>query len=140
MLGLVIVTHGKLSSELLETVKLIMGEQKEVDTITLDANDSLDNLKEKVKKTVLRYRANGCIVLTDVLGGSPTNVCVDFLPEDWVRIICGVNLPMVISALQNRQNDDLAVVSKKIREGASKGIVDLKEFYQERRKKKVSAS
>jgi PTS system mannose-specific IIA component len=136
MLGIVIITHGKLSSELFETVKLIMGEQKDVVAITLGAGDSLDTLREKTREAVSRFRSSGCLVLTDVLGGSPANTCVDFLQEEWIRIICGVNLPMVISALQSRGGDDLAVVSRKVRDGAVKGIVDLKEFYQERQKKK----
>lgn len=136
MIGIVIITHGNLANELAGTVKLIMGEQKDIATVTLTAKDSIETLREHAMAAVHRFQDPGCLIMTDVLGGSPTNICVELLRTDWVRILCGVNLPMVMSALQYRETLELSALSAKVRDGAMKGIVDLKEFYQERAKKK----
>ncbi len=136
MIGLVIITHGALAKELVETAKLIMGESKEVIPVTLAANESLDTLREKSMKAVQQFKNTGCLVLTDVLGGSPTNICVEFLKTDWIRVLCGVNLPMVMAAINGRESLDLQTLAVKVREGAIKGIIDLKDFYEQRTKKK----
>ncbi|HNV72037.1 MAG TPA: PTS sugar transporter subunit IIA [Candidatus Ozemobacteraceae bacterium] len=137
MIGIVVITHGKLSEELKETARLIMGDQNDFHTVTFTARESLDALRAKAREAIDRFRDSGCLVLTDVLGGSATNVCVELLQEDWIRVITGVNLPMVMEALQNRQTLDLPNLSHKVRDGAARAIIDLKEFYQQRMKKKA---
>lgn len=136
MIGIVLITHGKLSEELRETARLIMGDQ-ELAAVTFSARESLDALRAKVREAVEPFRASGCLILTDVLGGSATNVCVELLKEDWVRVITGVNLPMVMEALQHRATLDLVNLSHKVREGAARAIIDLKDFYEQRMKKKA---
>ncbi|MFZ2958460.1 MAG: PTS fructose transporter subunit IIA [Candidatus Ozemobacteraceae bacterium] len=136
MIGVVIITHGNLASEMLETVKLIMGEHPAAVAVSFTARESIDTLRERAGKAVEMFRSEGCIILTDVLGGSATNVCVDFLKLEGIRVITGVNLPMVMEALQSREKLPLDALSKKIREGAARGIIDLKEFFAERAMKK----
>lgn len=136
MIGIVIITHGALSSELLSTVKLIMGQQQDLEAVALMPNESIDSLREKSHATVEKYLEKGCLIMTDVLGGSPTNISLELLKTDSVRVLCGVNLPMVMSALQHRDNLDLVTLTARVREGAAKGIIDLKSFYEERAKKK----
>jgi len=113
-----------------------MGDQKDLSAVTFAARESMETLKEKAFTAVDPYKECGCLVLTDVLGGSATNICVDLLKTDWVRILTGVNLPMVMEALNHRQNLDLTSLSRKVRDAAARGIIDLKDFYEERAKKK----
>ena len=136
MIGIVVITHGSFSKELIETVKLIMGEQKDLVAITLNAKDSLDTLREKAVQEINAFKDSGCLVLTDLVGGSPTNVCMEFIKTDWARVVCGVNLPMIMAALQSRDKVDLPTLVTRTRDGAIKGIIDLKAFYEERAKKK----
>ncbi|MBF0502580.1 MAG: hypothetical protein HQM09_20755 [Candidatus Riflebacteria bacterium] len=137
MIGVVIITHGNLAHEMFETVKLIMGEQAAATTVCFTARESIDTLRERAIKAVDEFRKGGCLILTDVLGGSATNVCAEFIKSDEVRVITGVNLPMVMEALQHRDSISLEALSKKVRDGAARGIIDLKEFFAERAKKKT---
>jgi PTS system mannose-specific IIA component len=136
MIGIVVVTHGRLAQEFLDTVKLIMGEQKDVTAVNLTAGDSLDALRERIATAIEPFKTEGCLILTDLLGGSPANVCVELIKNDWIRVLCGVNLPMVMAAANLRSTLDLTALSAKVRDGAAKGIVDLKSFYEERTRKK----
>ncbi|MBF0543547.1 MAG: hypothetical protein HQM08_03895 [Candidatus Riflebacteria bacterium] len=136
MIGIVVITHGNFSLELLETVKLIMGEQKNVSSVTFSPRESIETLREKALIEINKFKDTGCLVLTDVIGGSATNICVDFIKMDQVRVVTGVNLPMVMEALQHREKLAVVDLSRKAREGASKGIIDLSEFFLERSKKK----
>ncbi|HNW35835.1 MAG TPA: hypothetical protein PKM25_12930 [Candidatus Ozemobacteraceae bacterium] len=136
MIGLVLITHGTLSQVLVETVSMIMGPQPDLTAITFSARESIETLRQKAFDAIAPYRETGCLVMTDVLGGSATNICVEFLKTDGVRILTGVNLPMVMEAANHRNMTDLTAFAQRVRDGAARGIIDLKAFYEERAAKK----
>ncbi|MBF0405932.1 MAG: PTS mannose transporter subunit IIA [Candidatus Riflebacteria bacterium] len=137
MTGIVVISHGNLSLELLETVTLIMGEQKNASAVTFSPKESIETLREKALNEINKYiGSGGCLVLTDVLGGSATNICVDFIRMENVRVVSGVNLPMLMDAFQNREKLAVKELSQKVREGGAKGIIDLNDFFLERAKKR----
>jgi len=136
LIGLVLITHGTLSQVLVETVSMIMGPQPDLVAITFSARESIEMLRQKAADAIVPYRETGCLVMTDVLGGSATNICVEFLKTDGVRILTGVNLPMVMEAANHRNMSDLTAFAQRVREGAARGIIDLKAFYEERAAKK----
>jgi len=74
--------------------------------------------------------------MTDVLGGSATNICVELLKTDNIRVLTGVNLPMVMEAANHRNTTDVTALAQRSRDGAMRGIIDLKAFYEERMAKK----
>ncbi|HEY9069106.1 MAG TPA: hypothetical protein VIV61_02560 [Candidatus Ozemobacteraceae bacterium] len=136
MIGIVLITHGTLSQILVETVSMIMGPQPDLVAITFSARESVETLRQKAFDAIAPYRENGCLILTDVLGGSATNICVELLKTDGVRVLTGVNLPMVMEAANHRNTGDLAALAQRVRDGAIRGIIDLKAFYEERAAKK----
>lgn len=95
-----IATHGNLAKEIVNTVYMIMGTEKKLDYIGMSPDTSVDEIKEKLD-TFFQSGVEGdqFIILTDVFGGSITNICTEFIAKHDVHILTGVNLPMVLEVL-----------------------------------------
>lgn len=137
MIGVVVITHGTLSEQLLATTALIMGEPKDVYAVSFTARESLDNLRQKANAAIESYRADGCLILTDIMGGSATNVCVELMKSEKVEILTGVNLPMLLEAISYREGVDLKTLAAKVQASGIKSIMNLKEFFEKRAAKKA---
>lgn len=137
MIGVVVITHGNLSEHLLLTASLIMGEAKDVHAVTFTARESLDSLRQKATAAIEPYRNEGCLVLTDIMGGSATNVCVELMKSEKVEVLTGVNLPMMLEAIGYREGADLKALARKVQESGTKSIINLKEFFEKRAAKKA---
>ncbi len=137
MIGIVVITHGNLSEHLLATASLIMGEAKDVHAVTFTARESLDSLRQKAVSAIEQYRADGCLVMTDIMGGSATNVCVELMKNERVEVLTGVNLPMLLEAIGYREGADLKALARKVQESGTKSIINLKEFFEKRAAKKA---
>jgi mannose/fructose/sorbose-specific phosphotransferase system IIA component len=136
MIGIILITHGELSDELLKTSKLIMGEQTNVHAVSFTAKESLETLKQKTSEAIEQYKDSGCLILTDIMGGSATNVCVDLLKKEKIQIVTGVNLPMLLEAIGYRDSSNLEELAKKVQESGIRSIINLKEFFEKRAQKK----
>lgn len=136
MIGVVVITHGTLSEQLLATASLIMGETSDVKAVSFTARESLENLKQKAISAIDLYRADGCLILTDIMGGSATNVCVELMKMEKVEVITGVNLPMLLEAIGYRDGADLKTLAAKVQESGVRSIINLKEFFEKRASKK----
>ena len=133
MIGIVVITHGTLAETLVETATMIMGVQENLFTITFLARDSIESLQEKLHKAVQPFLDSGCLILTDILGGSASNICYDYLQEEYVQIITGVNLPMLIEALNFKNQFSVAELGQKVQAGGTNGIINIKEFFEKRK-------
>jgi PTS system mannose-specific IIA component len=136
MIGVIVITHGTLSEQLLATASLIMGEAKDVFAVSFTARESLENLKQKAAAAIDNYRSDGCLVLTDIMGGSATNVCVELMKNEKVEVLTGVNLPMILEALSYRESADLKTLATRVQASGVKSIINLKEFFEKRTAKK----
>lgn len=109
MIGLVVVTHRDLAAALLDAATSILGQRPElVCAVSIDLNESAEKLRRKIRdgiKTVNRNR--GVLILTDMFGGTPSNLSYSFLEEGKVDVICGVNLPLLIKAVSTRENQPM---------------------------------
>lgn len=105
MTGILIVTHGNLGSTLIETLEFIMGKKLDnLISISIDISQDPDNLRKKIKKGIQEVRSdNGVIILTDMFGGTPSNLSYSFLEEGQVEVISGVNLPILMKAVNSRE-------------------------------------
>ena len=133
MAGIVIITHGRLSEVLSETAQVILGPQNHLKTVEFHGSDSLETLKQRLTDAVNSFSGEGCLILTDIFGGSSTNVCVDLLQRDDIAVLTGVNLPMLLDALGHRNEMSLEQLSIRVKDNAVRGIVDVKKFFAARR-------
>ncbi|GAB1351461.1 MAG TPA: PTS sugar transporter subunit IIA [Candidatus Rifleibacterium sp.] len=137
MIGVVVITHGTLSEQLLATAALIMGNQKDVYAVSFTARESLDNLRQKANAAIEPFKTDGCLILTDIMGGSATNVCVELMKNEKVEVLTGANLPMLLEAISYRDGADLKALASRVQASGVKSIINLKEFFEKRAAKKA---
>jgi len=111
MVGMLIVTHGRLGEGLLDAMQMIAGPQEKVDFVSLKEGDSIDELKERILNTVkMLDDGSGVLVFVDMFGASPSNAAAYLLNEN-VEVITGVNLPMLLEILSFRETSSLQELS-----------------------------
>ena len=108
MIGLVVVTHGNLGSELINTAELILGNIENSQAVGIVGQPSPETIRENIQKAIKSTdRGKGVIILTDMFGGTPSNMSLSFMSNGNVEVLSGVNLPMVIKLVQARNNNTL---------------------------------
>ena len=101
MIGILVVTHGDVARELVNALKMIVGEQERVIALSIDWEVDVDVAKGAIGKALAQCGKKNVLVLTDMFGGTPTNLVLPFAGED-IEVVSGVNLPMLIKACQIR--------------------------------------
>jgi len=104
MVGVILLTHGSLGIELLKTSEMIIGKQDKVDFLSVQSGASLGDLAGDLDKLINKYKDGGVLILTDMFGGSPSNIAMAYLEKDKVDVITGVNLPMLIKTFSMRKD------------------------------------
>ena len=108
MIGIVLVTHGKLAEEFLSAMVHIVGEQKHIAAICIQPEDDMEKRRDDILKAVKKVEdGDGVILLTDMFGGTPSNLAISVMGEGEVEVIAGVNLPMLIQLARSRQTQTL---------------------------------
>ena len=108
MIGILIVTHGNFGTELLKSAELIIGKQDNVKTLGLNHGDNVEELCDRVCESIKELDSgDGVLVFTDLFGGSPSNVVARNMEHLNFYSLTGVNLPMLIEALDSRDNIEL---------------------------------
>ena len=114
MIGILIISHCDVGRELLKAAEFILGKLEAADAIaitqTTETQKALNLISEKIKKL---DRGHGVLILTDMFGGTPTNLSLSFFKENKVDILTGINLPMLIDIAQNRTNLSLSDLGEK---------------------------
>ncbi|MEO6248849.1 MAG: PTS sugar transporter subunit IIA [Sphingomicrobium sp.] len=97
MIGLVLVTHGRLATEFITAMEHVVGPQEAIEGICIDADDDMEARRADIAAAITRVdRGNGVIILTDLFGGTPSNLAISLMKNDSTEVIAGVNLPMLI--------------------------------------------
>jgi len=123
MVGVVVMTHGNLGRELIRAAELIKGELKGVIPISVDATKGVDELKKEIVSAIKKADSGrGVLILTDLFGGTPSNISLSFLKKDKVEVVTGVNLPMLMKVPDVRDEYDLAEFAEFIKEYGEKNI------------------
>ena len=113
MIGLMIITHGNLALELRSAMEHMIGDQNDIEIFSITPEDDIDIQKNNIEKKLKELnQGKGVIILTDVFGGTPSNLALNFLEPGVVEIISGVNLPMLIKICQLRDKDILEVIQE----------------------------
>ena len=123
MIGVVVVTHGQLATELLNAAETIVGELPRFAAVSIGWHDDVEQAREEIARAIARLDApDGVIVLTDMFGGTPSNLAITLIEEGRVEVVTGVNLPMLIKLAGLRQASDLREVARRIREDGRTAI------------------
>ena len=97
MIGLVLVTHGRLADEFKAALEHVMGPQKQIESITIGADDDADLCRSDIIEAVKRVDSgDGVAILTDMFGGTPSNLAISCMSRPKVEVLAGINLPMLI--------------------------------------------
>ncbi len=123
MIGVVIVTHGALSTELKKAVEHIVGVQSQMETLAIEPDDDIEERRQDVLAATRKVNTGkGVIVLTDLFGGTPSNLALSTLKTGEVDIIAGVNLPMMVKLASVRGSMTLGQAVEAIEAAAKKYI------------------
>lgn len=123
MIGLLIVTHCDLGSELLKATEFIVGRIDAVKTISITQSLESDQIRENIgEKISTLNKGKGVLILTDMFGGTPSNLSLSFLKEEKVEVLTGVNLPMIIAFVQHRSSLNLKELAEKAQKAGKAGI------------------
>ena len=123
MIGLLIISHCDLGKEFINAAELIMGKLEAADSISItQTTESKEILKEISEKINTLDQGQGVLVLTDMFGGTPSNLSLSFLKEELVEVLTGVNLPMVISVAKDRDRLTLSDLGEKAQQAGKQSI------------------
>ena len=123
MIGVVIVTHGRLAHEFRSALEHVVGPQEQIETISIGPDDDLDERRSDMLSALARVDSgSGVVVLTDMFGGTPSNLGLTFLEPDHVEVVTGVNLPMLIKLTSIRESGDLIGVARELRDTGRQAI------------------
>ena len=132
MIGLIIITHGNLALELKSAMEHIIGSQADIEIFCINPDDDIDIQKNNIQNTIKEInKGNGIIMLTDMFGGTPSNLALGFLEPGKIEVLSGVNLPMLIKIGQLRDNTNLLEVVKEGKIAAQKYISIASEILSE---------
>jgi len=113
VIGLVLITHGRLGRELINAAEIILGRIDKVECISIEPNLEPESLHRMLVKAMDKVNhGSGVLILTDMFGGTPNNISLAFLEQDKVEVVTGVNLPMVIKAATAREGKGLAELAR----------------------------
>jgi PTS system mannose-specific IIA component len=111
VIGIVVVTHGQLANEIVSAAEMIVGEIPNVTAVSIGWHDSTDDAEAEIQVAIEKIDSGqGAIILTDMFGGTPSNLSLTFLEKDRVEVITGVNLPMLIKLVNLRQQGNTNVL------------------------------
>ena len=123
MIGLVLVTHGQLAEEFRHAVEHVVGPQENFETVSIGADDDMAQRRSDIISAVGRAdTGNGVVVLTDMFGGTPSNLAISVMEAGKVEVIAGMNLPMLIKLTSVRKADNMAIALEEAQAAGRKYI------------------
>jgi PTS system mannose-specific IIA component len=123
MIGVVVVTHGQLATELVNAAEMIVGDLPQFAAVSIGWHDEVNDAREDIAQAIERVRADaGVLLLTDMFGGTPSNLGLTFLATDRIEVITGVNLPMLIKLASLLPSLDLLAVAREMRDHGRNAI------------------
>ena len=123
MIGLLIVTHCDLGKELINAAEFIVGRLESAEVVSITQTSDSETIRKQIEeKIAILNKGDGIIILTDMFGGTPSNLSLSFLKEKAIEVLTGANLPMVIAIAQNRSHMGLSELAEKAEEAGKMSI------------------
>jgi PTS system mannose-specific IIA component len=122
MIGVLVITHGNLGSELIKAAEMIKGKLTGVIPISIDSEKGVEDIKKEINGAIKKVdTGDGILIMTDLFGGTPSNISLSFMKEGKVEVVTGVNLPMLLK-LEARKEKSLSELSYFIKDYGRKNI------------------
>lgn len=123
MTGLVLVTHAGLAGALKSAAEMIVGSIDMCASVEVASGDNADEIMARVVSAVAAVSADGAIIMTDLFGGTPSNMAMSFLKDGRIEVLTGVNLPMLIEFCSKRERVPVAELAAKLQRSGQEGII-----------------
>jgi PTS system mannose-specific IIA component len=121
--GVVVVTHGQLAAELVNAAEAIVGDVANIAAVSIGWHDDVEHAREEIGAAIERVATEiGTLVLTDMFGGTPSNLSVTFLQPGRTEVVTGVNLPMLLKLANLRETVDLKAIARTVREHGQSAV------------------
>jgi mannose PTS system EIIA component len=121
--GVVVVTHGQLAAELVNAAEAIVGDLANIASVSIGWHDDVEQARQEIGAAIERVATEiGTLVLTDMFGGTPSNLSVTFLHPGRTEVVTGVNLPMLLKLANLRETVDLKAVAQTVREHGQSAV------------------
>ncbi len=129
MIGAIVVTHGELAGALVGAAEVIVGKIEDIGSVAINKGDSTDEIRERLVHGIKEAnKGEGVIIFTDMFGGTPTNIALSFLDEGKVEVLTGVNLPILLKFVNNRDGGSISTMLRELRECGRESIVPASEM------------
>jgi PTS system mannose-specific IIA component len=123
MIGVVVVTHGQLATELLNAAETIVGDLPQFAAVSIGWHDDVEQARAEIAEAIARVAGeHGAIVLTDMFGGTPSNLAITLIEDGRVEVVTGVNLPMLLKLAGARESGDIRAIARRVREDGRAAI------------------
>lgn len=122
-IGAVIISHGQVANEFVAAAEAVVGDISHIAAVSIGWHDDVEMARAEIKRAIKQVSDGaGVLLLTDMFGGTPTNIAAMFLAEDEVEIVTGVNLPMVIKVASNNRETTLHDLAREVEEQGKEAI------------------
>ncbi len=129
MIGALVVTHGHLAQELVAAAEMIVGDISHIQAVSIGWHDDVNDARKEIERKIAEVdRGTGILLLTDMFGGTPSNIAFAFHEPGKVDIVTGVNLPMIIKIAHQKENEDLDSLARSVLEQGQSSIRVASEF------------
>ncbi|PIV23298.1 MAG: PTS fructose transporter subunit IIA [Deltaproteobacteria bacterium CG_4_8_14_3_um_filter_45_9] len=136
MVGILIVSHGRLAEALISSIQFLVGNLQKIRGVSIWPKDKGKEVKDRIRNGIKEVNdGDGVVILTDVLGGTPTNLSLSFLENEKVEVVTGVNMPMLLTLSSYRKGRSLREIGKLVKKSGRRGIILAKELLRSRRGK-----
>lgn len=122
MTGLVVVAHAGLAAALINAAEMIVGKIDGAAAVEINPDDSVDNIRLALTSALESVSSGNIIIMTDMFGGTPSNMSLSFLKENQVEVLTGMNLPMLIKFASDREKYGVAELAAQIRDTGREGV------------------
>ncbi len=123
MIGLVLVTHAGLARELLTAAEMIMGKIEQAEAVCIEPDAKVEDIREAITGAIRTVAGGQVIIMTDMFGGTPSNMSLSFLEDSRVEVVTGVNLPMVIKFVSDRAKCPVAELAERLKVSGRESIL-----------------
>ncbi|MGI8495837.1 MAG: PTS sugar transporter subunit IIA [Pyrinomonadaceae bacterium] len=135
-IGGVIVSHGKLANELVAAAETVIGKLEHITAVSIGWNDNVESAKDEIARAIKKVSSgSGVLLLTDMFGGTPTNISAMFIGDDDIEIITGVNLPMVIKLASQSKEFSLSEMAGEVEDQGKNAIYRASELLSPQKRK-----